>query len=171
MIRYVFAEEKVLAIKNAGKADPQKIGEAIDRIAARNNGEIEPAMLWREAKGNPRHPAYKHFEWDIKKAAEAHWTDTARRIIRAIVPLDGEGEEMPIPAFISVNSGGGTSYRTSTEVMDSAQLQKLVLEQAERDLIAFQQRHRRFKELFDALDVPVKVARRLRGKKSDRPRK
>jgi hypothetical protein len=171
-MRYVFGDQKVLAIKDASKADPQKIGEALQKIAARNNGEIEPAMLWRDAKGNPKHPAYKHFEWDVQKAAEAHWTDTARRIIRAIVPLDDEGQEKPMPAFISVNAGGGTSYRTSEEVMDSPQLRKLVLEQAERDLLAFQQRHRRFTELFQALEIPVKVTRRLRGEdKTDRPRK
>ena len=48
----------------------------------------------------------------------------------------------------------------------------LVLEQAERDLLAFQQRYRRFAELFQALEVPIKTTRRLRGEdKTDRPRK
>jgi hypothetical protein len=172
MIRYVFADQRVLAIKNASKADPQKLGEAIQKIASRNNGQIEPDMLWKDAKDNPKHPAYKHFEWDVQRAAEAHWTSTARRLIRAIVPLDDEGHEMPIPAFISVNAGGGTSYRTSQEVMDSPQLRKLVLEQAERDLLAFQQRHRRFAELFQSLEEPIRTTRRLRGEdKTDRPGK
>lgn len=169
MIRYVFAENKVIAIKNANKANPQKLGEELARIQKRNGGNLKPEMLWREAQGNPKHPAYIHYEWDVQKAAEAHWTDTSRRIINSIVPLDDEGEEMEIPAFISANTGGGVGYRHYTEVMESDQLRQTILEGAERDLRAFQQRYRRFKEIFDALDPVIETTRKLRGKtKTDR---
>jgi hypothetical protein len=171
MIRYVFAEDRVIAIKNADKANPQKLGEAIEKIGKRNNGKIDPEMLWREAQGNPKHPAYIHYEWDVQKAAESHWTDTSRRIIRAIVPLDAEGEEMAIPAFISANTGGGVGYRHYTEVMESDQLRKTILDAAERELLAFQQRYRRFKELFASLEPAIETTRKLRDKSKDDRRK
>lgn len=171
MRRYVFADQKIFAVKNAGEADAQKLGEAIEKIASHNNGEVEPSMLWREARGNPRHPAHQLFEWNVERAAEAHWTDTARRIIRAIVPLDEEGEEMEIPAFISINTGGGVHYKSSQEIMESKDLRDIVLAQAEKDMVAFQLRYRRFKELFEALETPIKVVRKMRGKPKteDRP--
>lgn len=169
MIRYTFASDKVLAIKNIDKVDPQKIGESIAEIAARNNGVADPHILWKEAK-NPAHPAHLCYEWDVQKAAEAHWTSTSRKLITSIRPLDVKGEEMEIPAFISVNTGGGTGYRTHSDVLDSAELRNRVLEQAERDLIAFQQRYRRFAELFKALEAPIQAVRKLRGRrKDDRP--
>ncbi len=169
MIRYVFAEDKVIAIKNADKANPQKLGEAIAMIADRSGGKIDPEMLWRDAHGNPEHPAYLHFEWDVQKAAEAHWTDTSRRIIRAIVPLDDAGEQMDIPAFISTNTGGGVGYHLYKEVLGSEHLRKSVLESAERELLSFQQRYRRFAELFAAVEPAIEITRNLRGKtKTDR---
>jgi hypothetical protein len=171
MIRYVFNEEKVLAIKNLEKADPQKLGEAIVKIAKRNNGKAEPDQLWRDAKGNPKHPAYHLYEWDVEKAAEAHWTETSRRIIRSIVPLDDDGEQMNVPAFVSIKADDGVGYRHYAEVMESASLQAAVLAQAERDLLAFQQRYRRFKQLFDLVEPVIHKTRELRGKsrEEDRP--
>jgi hypothetical protein len=34
-----------------------------------------------------------HFEWDTAKAAQAHWLDTARQIIRSV--LTGAGSRRP----------------------------------------------------------------------------
>lgn len=163
MIRYVFATDKVVALKNLDKLDPQAIGEAIAEIDA------DPQRLWQDAK-NPRHPAHLSFEWDIQRAAEAHWTETARRLIRSIRPLDDKGEEMHIPAFVSIRGESGVAYRTHGDVMTNKDLRARVLEQAEQDILALQKRYRHFKELFDALDAPVQTARRLRTRRNeDRP--
>lgn len=59
-----------------------KIREAIEACADRT-GRIDPVAVWRAAR-DPANPLHSEFEWDTKKAAEKHWTDTARRLIREI---------------------------------------------------------------------------------------
>lgn len=164
MVRYVFATDRINAIKNIDKVDAQAIGEAIVEANA------DPRQLWLDAR-DPEHAAHGCYEWDTQLAAEAHWTSTSRRIIRAIRPLDAKGHEMAIPAFISVKGESGVSYRSHGDVMGSKDLRARVLEQAERDIVALQQKYKHFRELFDSLEAPAATARRLRGRRGteDRP--
>jgi hypothetical protein len=55
--------------------------------------------------------------------------------------------------------------------MESDQLRKTILDAAERELLAFQQRYRRFKELFASLEPAIEATRKLRDKTKDDRRK
>jgi hypothetical protein len=143
MIKYVFREEPV-ALLNAKKADPQKIGLALEKIAADGGGRLTPPAVVDAAR-NPRSPLHRHFEWDDTKAAEAYRLDQARAIIGVIRIEDDAGE--PTRAFLSVRDGAGTSYRTAAEVSGSVDLQLAVLKQAERDLEAFGKRYRELQDI------------------------
>lgn len=154
MIRYCFREDEPLRIKAAGRANAQSIGEALESIRVKAGGELEPRDVVNAArdKGNPLHI---HFEWDDRVAAEAYRVDQARNIIRIVRVVDDEASEGTSRAFISVNGKNGVSYRAVDDVKASQDLQEAVLEQAEKDLEAFE---RRYKELKDICAI-VKSAR------------
>lgn len=149
-IRYVFAEDSVVAIKNAKVADPQRIGEALAAVAAVADGHLTPQATV-EAARDPQSPLHPHFEWDDQVAADAYRLDQARHLIRLIRVSDDTRETDP-PAFMSVNEGkAGTSYRTIGDVLNSVSLQDAVLKAAERDLLAFEQRYKRLEDICDII--------------------
>jgi hypothetical protein len=152
MITYTFREDGPLAIKNAAKADPQKMGEALARVADGNEGRLTPNAVVESAR-NSRHALHKHFEWDNTIAAGRYREDQARAIIRVVMVADGDTEEGVARAFISVADKGGVAYHSHAEVKSSLQLQVAVLDAAERDLKAFQRRYRELGDVCDSVRV------------------
>lgn len=166
MIKYVFKEAPI-TIKSADKADPQKIGEALAKIAADGNGELTPRAVVEIAR-NPRHIMHRHFEWDDQKAAEAYRVDQARLVIRSIHVEDGDSADGHVVAFISISDKGGTSYRTIAAVKNSADLQARVLAQAERDLEAFQRRYHALEEVCQIIRDAQAAIQQKRAKETAR---
>lgn len=158
MIKYTFKEDFV-TIKNASKADPQKIGEALTAITERNDGLLRPDDVV-EAARNTRSPLYRHFEWDDSIAATNYRRDQARELIR-VIRVVGE-DEQPRHAFLSVTTeADGAAYHTLNEVMSSEDLQLRVRRQALRDLEAWQ---RRYADLQDICELVALASDRLRKK-------
>jgi hypothetical protein len=60
-----------------------QIRARINEIAARKGGRIRPDDVIADAR-DPESPLHDRFEWDTGKAAQAHWLDTARELIRAV---------------------------------------------------------------------------------------
>lgn len=160
MIKYVFRED-FITIRNASKADPQKIGEALASIAKRNGGLLRPGDVVETAR-NKRSPLHPHFEWNDRDAAEAYRRDQARELIRVVRVVTEE--EQPQRAFLSVSTEeDGVAYHTHAEVLTSRDLQMRVLNQALRDIDAFERRYRDLEEICDM----VKVAReKLQARKA-----
>lgn len=151
MIKYVFKEAPI-AIRKADKADPQKIGEALAKISEDHSGRLTPEAVVNAARSN-KSPLHAHFEWNDAVAAQAFRLDQARSIIR-LIRVEDETTSEPQPAFISI-ADNGVAYRTRQEVVGSRELQLIVLQQAERDLKAFE---RRYHMLNDVCDL-VRTAR------------
>lgn len=158
MVEYIFRDGPV-TIKNAKKADPQKIGTALAKIAEQQKGRLTPPAVV-EAARDVRNPLHKHFEWDDAVAAQSYRLGQARMLIRSVA-LVGDGDDEPAPAFLSIADKGGTAYRTVQEVMDSADLQSAVLAAAERDLAAFEKRYRQLQDICEIVsDARAKIAAR-----------
>jgi hypothetical protein len=158
MLSYTFKDGPV-TIKNSRKADPQKIGAALAKIAEQQKGRLTPPAVV-EAARDQKHPLHRYFEWDDQIAAESYRMDQARVLIRSVRIVRDDDEE-PAPAFLSVTDKGGVSYRTLKDVMDSADLQNSVLVSAERDLAAFEKRYRVLSDICDIIrDAREKVAAR-----------
>lgn len=162
MIRYTFRDDAPLCIKAADKADPQVIGEALQEISSANRGRLEPEAVWKAAKARG-HPLHKHFEWDVQKAAEAHWTDQARGLIR-IIRIEEPEQADPVRAFLSVRDETGTAYRPTASIRRSADMQAALLKQAERDLDAFE---RRYRSLADICAIVVEAREAIRRRLDD----
>jgi hypothetical protein len=144
VIKYLF-KEPLIGLKDAKRANPQRIGEALAKIGEQNGGRLTPAATVEAARPE-RHLLHRHFEWNDAEAAEAYRLDQARTLIRCIRVTDDTGPT-PRIAFLSIADGrAGHAYFSASTVAGSRQLQILVLAQAERDLHAWE---RRYSELQD----------------------
>ena len=144
MIRYVFAD-KPLAIKNASKAKPQPIGEALEKISAANGGRLEPQQIVDAAQTDRR--LKPHFEWNDAKAANSYRLEQARELVRIVHIESAETDSGVARAFLSIHDKDGTSYRSIGEILRSEDLQTRVLQQAERDLLAWENRYRAIEDV------------------------
>ncbi len=154
MIRYEW-RDKVVAILNAKQADPQVIGEELARLMAANDGNLKPEAVHEAAK-NRRSPLHRHFEWDDAKAADAYRVDQARgiiRLIKAVEITDGGRELYAGPAFVSIYDGRRRTYKAIGEVVTNTRLQLLVMQQAIRDLEAWEKRYGEFEEICQLVRV------------------
>ncbi len=169
MIKYIFATDEPLPIKNAKKAKPQKIGVALEKIAAEHNGRLKPEDVVNAAR-DQAHPLHQYFEWDDKIAAESYRLDQARGIIRLVRVEDTNMSDGTARAFISISDDIGVSYRTIGEVKGSADLQMAVLKAADRDLEAFQMRYRNLVEICEAAQTARDLVKARREKAEKQPR-
>lgn len=157
-IRYVFKEGEPLTFQGGDKANPQKIGEALAKIADSSGGHLIPNAVVRAAK-NDDHPLHKHFEWRDGVAAEKYRLDQARALIRCVHVVSDKTEVGSVRAFLSIKGKSGVSYRTIDDVLTSADLQARVLAAAERDLLAFETRYRSLEDVCELLrEVRTKIA-------------
>lgn len=155
--QYFFKEDKFLAIKNKAKADPQRIGEALEEVRLNNKGKLTPVDAVKAAadRNNPLHP---HLEWDDEKAGHAHRLHQMRSLINSIDSIElGTATARQMPAFVSIRGAESVAYRRTGDVLRSAYLTKRLLEQAKGELLAFQRRYQRFELLVRAVDEPIKI--------------
>lgn len=168
MITYTFKEDAPLAFKNAKRANPQTIGRALEKIAKNADGHLSADAVWKAAQ-DPKHPLHKHYEWDVEKAAESHWRETSRKIIR-VISVSTDSEPEPARAFISIAEKRGTSYRTVQDVRNSVDLQTSALNAAHRDLEAFEFRYREFQEICDVVRQARDLIAERKAKQKEGPR-
>lgn len=140
MIKYIFRDEDPIRIKGAGQANPQVIGEALAAIAEKHGGQLHAKDVLEEARSK-QHPLNVHFEWNDSIAAEHYRVDQARNIIRIVRVEDDNSQDGTSRAFISINDGE-TAYRPLALVQRSADLQRALLRQAQKELDAFERRYR-----------------------------
>lgn len=141
MMKYIFREDEPIRIKGAGSANPQVIGQALEKIMEAQGGELTPKAVVDSARAK-NHPLHPHFEWNDTLAAESYRLDQARNLIRIVRVEDTQAEDGTSRAFISVNDGDSTAYRPLAQIKRSADLQLAVLKQAQRDLEAWERRYR-----------------------------
>lgn len=143
-------------IRNAKRADPQKLGEAYE------NAGRDDEVLHDLAK-NPRHPWHKHLEWDDTVAGRLYRLDQIQHIVRLLWTVPS-GKDEPAPAFISLAKAKAHRARyTPDEVVNSGELQVAALAAAERDLEAFRQRYRMFSDLCEDAEAMIEKIRSRRA--------
>ena len=159
-MKYLFKED-FIAIQNAKNADPQKIGEALEKITAAHGGYLEPLSVVDAAR-DKKSVLHAHFEWDDALAANKFRLDQARALIRSIRVEDSDTDDGHIQAFVSVAERGGVAYRPIDAIRTSADLQAKVLAQAERDLDAWQKRYRSLQDVCAIVQKAQELVKRKR---------
>lgn len=155
-IRYIFREDEPVRIKSAGKANPQVIGETLDKIRAEKAGELHPEAVVNHAK-DKKSPLHPHFEWNDAVAAHAHRLDQARNLIRIIRVEDVSSEEGSTRAFHSISGEKGLAYRHVEDIRSSAEFQLALLNSASRELEAFKKRYRSIVDICEMVDRAQKA--------------
>lgn len=167
MIRYIFRDDEPIRIKAASQANPQIIGEALEKIAEEHKGELTPKAVVEVAR-TKTHPLHPHFEWNDNIAAEAYRLDQARNLIRIVRVEDASTDDGTARAFISINDGDSTAYRPLDLIKKSADLQLALLKQADKELQAFERRYQALVEICRTVRVARDAVRRQIEKSENR---
>lgn len=154
MQRYVFKDSGAPRQKDA---DPQAYGEALEALR-KPNGAIQADDVWRAAR-NPGHVMHGEFQWDERKAAEAHWKQRARSLINMVLVVSNdEGENrQPVQAYYSLKPGNNErrAYISSETVNNDAVLRARMHEMAIRELRDFDRRFRMIIAASQPLDAAM----------------
>lgn len=136
--------------------EAQAAGDEMERIRVRNNGRLTSELVVEAARDEdaPLHPA---FEWNDKRAAEAHRLEQARYLIRSIeVVVDrGDPEPVPIRAFVNVQRDEDRSFTSTFHALSDVDLRAQVIASAWRELEAWRRRHAElveFARIFTEID-------------------
>ena len=152
MIRYAFRESAILYQR---KADPQTYGEAI-RALGDADGYVSPDSVWRAAR-HPAHPLHGEYEWDRKKAAEAHWRDRSRHLIAAIYLVSADN--LPNrPAYFNLRVAEGRRYVPEEVAGSDALLRLELVRVAVRELRQFRRRFSRLTFVAAPIDTAIEAA-------------
>jgi len=136
MAKYEFREYAIF--RGRAQLDPQRVGKIVEALP----DEDKPNALWRAARAKT-HYLHGCFEWNVRKAAEAQWRDTAAQIIKCIVVVNGNDDEEPVRAFHSVTTRThGREFVSIERIAKNTSMQISLLESARRDLDAFEKRYR-----------------------------
>lgn len=76
--------------------------EIVARLRALEDrhGRLTPEVVVSDAK-NPKSPLHEEFDWDMKRAAQMHWLDRARELIRSVrVLIHEDTSVMRSPAYV-----------------------------------------------------------------------
>lgn len=103
-------------------------------------------------------PLHAAFEWDDAVAAERYRETQASYIIRSIEVVL-EGSSKPTRGFVSLTvNKDEREYREINRVLSIRSERELLLEQAERELMAFKSKYAVLEELADVFAAIDKVA-------------
>jgi hypothetical protein len=88
------------------KEEMKAIADRLKQIAEANGGRLTPEAVVADAKRKDS-PLHAEFEWDTRKAALAHWIDTARRLIASVnIVVRTERIDIRVPAYVRDPSAG-----------------------------------------------------------------
>jgi hypothetical protein len=152
-----------VAVKNAHKADPQKVGEELDRLAGDKGLDCLRTKAVVEAARPPRSVLHKHFEWNDGKAAEAHRLYQARQLIGSI-RLKLDNNQPPRPVFVSLSAVDGRAYRSVEVVQKSVNLQAELAKAAVSELQSMIRRYQMLSDLAPLLEAALRQAAKEAGK-------
>jgi hypothetical protein len=174
----VFSLKTGYRFKNQHLADPQVIGEALEKIRKAHGDELEKRDVVQEVREAVRtdrpHPLRQHFTEDLEEAAYLRWLDEAGDLIASLLVIDEGSNEEPRIAYYSASSQkedvDRRVYHARDAIDNSRTLQRLVLEQAERDLLAWERRYSELADLCREIQaVRTRVHARVRHLLDDAP--
>jgi hypothetical protein len=126
--------------------DARRIGPELARIHERD-GELRAEAVVDVAK-SPRSKLHRYFEWDVQKAAEAHWLTTAGRLIRAIkieVITAPHAAPKEVRAFVKLDRSV-RGYVPMTEVLKRDDYTAMMLARALEEFEVWKKRYENIAE-------------------------
>jgi hypothetical protein len=154
--------------EEALKVTDQRRAE-LEEIRAASGGTLNPedVIAYAQDKETALHSA---FEWDDSEAAHQHRLWQARQIIRVCVTLRSEIDNQPFRTYVSLTEDRGeTGYRLLDDVLTDTEMRQRLLDQALRELTAWQRKYEHLTALAPIFEAAGKVKqRRARTKANGR---
>jgi len=117
------------------KADANKVGKYIERLAKTNNNEVTPQLLLDKAK-NTKSPVHHLFEWDDTKASEKYRLWQSRHLLGSLVVEINIGEPQNVRAFVSITMPNNTQgYYSISDVSNDNFKLEMVINDAKQRLL------------------------------------
>jgi len=142
--------------------DAKRVGPELVRINERY-GDIKPSVVVDEAR-NPRSKLHRYFEWDIHKAAQKHWLEQARHLIRSVkILVKTSAYEQPteVRAFVK-HIAIADGYKPIVEVFTREDHRKLIIGKALEELEVWKQRYQEMIEFAGLFEMIAQVSRKMR---------
>ena len=141
----IYSAEKKWRInsKNA-----QKYGEFLERLAILNKGKLTPHDVVRAAKSEDS-PLHDYFEWDDSIAANKFRLEQARYLLRTIeIVIEYKKQSQKERMFFNIKiSKSEQAYVPVQVIAKDEALRQQVIQQALDELISWQTKYKRYKEL------------------------
>jgi hypothetical protein len=105
-----------------------------------------------EAARDEASPLHDAFQWDIEKAAYAHWVDTARELIRSVtIEITYEETKLVVPYFVRdpEAAGGDPGYVETLKIRNDADKAKAALKYEMRQAVGHLTRAENLAWFFD----------------------
>lgn len=141
------------------KVPAQVAGDELERLRVFQNGRLESRDVVSAAR-DPDSPLHPAFDWDDAVAGEKWRVEQAGHMIRHLdVQVERpDGPPAHIRAFVSVVRDEDRSYTSTAHALSDTELRQQVVEQAWRDLEAWQKRHAELVE-FGGVFAAIEQAR------------
>ena len=112
------------------KEEAQVIGETLDDIRKKNDGNLKSEDIVKEAKSK-KNPLHEHFEWDNNTCGEQYRLQQARNITNHIVEeVIVDGSPIEQRSFLSVkNTENDTVYVSLGDAIVNVDYRKQLLDQ------------------------------------------
>ncbi len=130
----------------SGNISNPKIINALARLR-REDGRILPEDVV-EAARDKKSPLHNQFDWNDTLAAKKWRIEQARELLRVTVMLL-PGVKDPIRAFVSLSTEKG--YRMTANVLANVTFRSQLLEDALKEMRAFERKYAHLKELADVI--------------------
>ena len=161
-------DKKIYKAKSGAQFDKRKVqvyGKFLNHLAKSGEGKITPREVVSKARSEDS-PIYDCFEWDDGRAAEFYRVKQAQNLMNHIqIIVEYAGEEKAIPMFINLvidKEGKSERKYIQTEIVARDEgLRKQAIEQALRELIAWQIRYKDIEELGAIFSVIEETQQRL----------
>jgi len=144
----------------------QEYGEELQRIAEKNGGSLKPEVVVEEAR-DKNSVLHDYFQWDNKKAGERWRIFQARQLINHIeYVIEYEEQEKTVPLFISIvrqdaDEKPRREYVSIDVVAKDKDLYELTLQEALKELMAWQMKYQNLKELREIFGAIEKTQKEL----------
>lgn len=152
--------------------DAKRLGPVLSELTEKCGGRLTPKDVVDEAR-SPQSILHSYFEWDLEKAAERHWIQTARQIISHIKVriVTSSGKQVPVRNWFSVRTepdeGGKIAYVSVERIQSNKFLREQVIRDALREAQAWGERYKIYREL-DSIRFEVERTVKSRQRKEAR---
>jgi hypothetical protein len=155
------------------KSDVEAVSEVLAAIEKELGQLGSPTEQASEllARSRPKDsPTHHLFEWDNRKAAEAHRLHRARDIISSVRVIFDERPGVPVRAFPIITTNGKRNYTPMARVLESREATQMLVEQFKAEAERWVRRYEHLRKVaelapfFAGLDKVLAKTKRSRAK-------